>query len=63
MNWLAVIAAFFKIVLAWWMEKKERDANRKRIFKEAKNQLKKGLRSRDTSEVFDAWDRVNRNRR
>ncbi len=63
MNWIAAIAVFLKIIFAWYLEKKEKDARRKRIFKEAKQGLKEGLHQRSTSKVFEAWDKVRRNRR
>lgn len=63
MTWVTIVATVLRIILAWYLEKKERDKIRKRLLKEAREELAMGLRTRSTSSVFSAWDKVRRQRR
>lgn len=57
--WLA-IAGFFKLILTAWMEWRKKEAEKKRLKMEAKNEMKEALESKDPQRVTDAFDKVRR---
>ena len=63
MGWLEIAATVLKILFTWYAEKREKDRVRKKNLADAKAELKRGLATRSTSEVFNGWDKVRRNRR
>ncbi|KKK81214.1 hypothetical protein LCGC14_2815730 [marine sediment metagenome] len=63
MKWVIVLTTALKILLTWYLEKREKDRVRKKNLADARAGLKKGLVDRDTTAVFAAWDKVRRTRR